>query len=117
MEDLFNNQWSVSNGMSEMSNHRFVTWCGKLAGLGVNDFARGFENLEEAKAVAAQEKKHFFPPDYASFIGYTRKSADVTASMQAIQARSTPVMITKQLTQKERDYGYESAAALLNLFG
>jgi hypothetical protein len=36
--------------------------------------------------------------------------------MQAIQARSAPLMITKELSKEERDYGTQQAAALKGLF-
>jgi len=117
MEDLFNNQWSASNGMASLSNHRFETWCRKLVGLSLEEFGRGFENLEEAKASAAQEKKSFFPPDYATFIGYTRKPADAVAAQQARQSDTRPLMITRQPTEAEREFGNQQSAALKGLFG
>ena len=117
MDALYPFLWTKDNGLSEMDNPKFVTWCRKLQYLSLDQFKRGFENIEEAKAVAAQNNKPCYTPDYASFIGYTRKSADCTASMQAIQARVLPLMITKQLTPEEREYGNSQSAALKGLFG
>ena len=116
MDILWPNLWISINQLATMDNPKFVTWCRKLEHLSLAEFGRGFENVEEAKAVAAQKKEPNYPPDYASFIGHTRKSADVTASMQAIQARSAPLMITKELSKEERDYGNQQAAALRGLF-
>ena len=116
MDILWPNLWISINQLATMDNPKFVTWCRKLEHLSLAEFGRGFENIEESKAVAAQKKEPNYPPDYASFIGHTRKSADVTASMQAIQARSTPLMITKELSKEERDYGNQQAAALRGLF-
>ena len=116
MDILWPNLWISINQLARMDNPKFVTWCRKLEHLSLAEFGRGFENIEESKAVAAQKKEPNYPPDYASFIGHTRKSADVTASMQAIQARSAPLMITKELSKEERDYGNQQAAALRGLF-
>jgi len=116
MDILWPNLWISINQLATMDNPKFVTWCRKLEHLSLAEFGRGFENIEESKAVAAQKKEPNYPPDYASFIGHTRKSADVTASMQAIQARSAPLMITKELSKEERDYGNQQAAALRGLF-
>jgi hypothetical protein len=116
MDILWPNLWISINQLATMDNPRFVTWCRKLEHLSLAEFGRGFENVEEIKAVAAQKKETSYPPDYATFIGHTRKSADVTASMQAIQARSAPLLITKQLTDEEREYGTQQAAALKGLF-
>ena len=116
MDILWPNLWISINQLATMDNPKFVTWCRKLEHLSLAEFGRGFENIEESKAVAAQKKEPNYPPDYATFIGHTRKSADVTASMQAIQARSTPLMITKELSKEERDYGNQQAAALRGLF-
>ena len=116
MDILWPNLWISINQLATMDNPRFVTWCRKLEHLSLAEFGRGFENVEEIKAVAAQKKETSYPPDYATFIGHTRRSADVTASMQAIQARSAPLMITKQLTDEERDYGKEQSAILKGLF-
>jgi hypothetical protein len=41
---------------------------------------------------------------------------NMISNQQAIQARSAPLMITKQLTDEERDYGTQQAAALKGLF-
>ena len=116
MDILWPNLWISINQLATMDNPKFVTWCRKLEHLSLAEFGRGFENVEEAKAVAAQKKEPNYPPDYASFIGHTRKSADATASMQAIQARDFPLMITKELSKEERDYGNQQAAALRGLF-
>ena len=116
MDILWPNLWISINQLATMDNPKFVTWCRKLEHLSLAEFGRGFENIEESKAVAAQKKEPNYPPDYASFIGHTRKSADVTASMQAIQARSAPLMITKELSKEEREYGNQQAAALRGLF-
>ena len=116
MDILWPNLWRSTYQLATMDNPKFVTWCRKLEHLSLAEFGRGFENVEEAKAVAAQKKEQNYPPDYASFIGHTRRSADVTASMQAIQARSAPLMITKELSKEERDYGTQQAAALKGLF-
>ena len=116
MDILWPNLWRSTYQLATMDNPKFVTWCRKLKHLSLAEFGRGFENVEEAKAAAAQKKEPNYPPDYASFIGHTRRSADVTASMQAIQARSAPLMITKQLTDEEREYGTQQAAALKGLF-
>jgi len=116
MDILWPNLWISINQLATMDNPKFVTWCRKLEHLSLAEFGRGFENIEESKAVSAQKKEPNYPPDYASFIGHTRKSADVTASMQAIQARSAPLMITKELSKEERDYGNQQAAALRGLF-
>ena len=116
MDVLWPNLWISINQLATMDNPKFVTWCRKLEHLSLSEFGRGFDNIEEAKAVAAQNKETSYPPDYATFIGHTRKSADVTASMQAIQARSAPLMITKQLSESEREYGTQQAEALKGLF-
>jgi len=116
MDVLWPNLWISINQLATMDNPKFVTWCRKLEHLSLSEFGRGFDNIEEAKAVAAQNKETSYPPDYATFIGHTRKSADVTESMQAIQARSAPLMITKQLSESEREYGTQQAELLKGLF-
>ena len=116
MDTLWPNLWNSTNKLAVMDNPRFVTWCRKLENLSLEQFARGFKNVEEIKSISAQKKESSFPPDYATFIGHTRKSADATASMQAIQARDFPLMITKELSKEEREYGNQQSEALKGLF-
>lgn len=117
MDVLWPNLWISTYQLATMENPKFVTWCRKLEHLSLEQFGRGFDNVEEAKAVAAQNGKPCYPPDYATFIGFTRKSADATASIQAIQGKVFPLMITKEITPEEREYGNSQAAALKGLFG
>ena len=116
MEDLFPNQWTSGNGFADLANHRFSTWCRKLANLSIEEFGRGFDNLEDAKASAAQEKRPFFPPSYADFLGYTRRSTDAIAAQQAAQADSGVLKLTKKPTEEELAYGQEQGKALKGLF-
>ena len=116
MEDLFPNQWTSGNGFADLANHRFSTWCRKLANLSMEEFARGFDHLEQAKATAAQEKRPFFPPSYADFIGYTRPSNDATSAQQARQADTGVLKLTKKPTEEELAYGQKQGAALKGLF-
>ena len=118
MEDLFPNLWVSSNGMPELTNGKFETWCRKLADLSLDNFGKAFAGLETAIELGTQKGKKVFPPSYAEFRGYSKGPAhDAITAQQARQADTRPLMITRQPTEAEREFGNQQSAALKGLFG
>jgi len=118
MEDLFPNLWVSSNGLPELTNGKFETWCRKLKDLSLDDFGKAFASLEAAIEVSVQKGLKLFPPSYAEFRGYSKGPAhDAIAAQQARQSDTRPLMITRQPTEAEREFGLEQSTALKGLFG
>jgi hypothetical protein len=118
MEELFPNLWVNTNGMPSLTNGKFETWCRKLSDLTLNDFAKAFKNLESHIEAAVQRKEKVYPPSYAEFRGHSKGPAhDAITAQQARQSDTTPLMITKQLTEAERQFGNEQLAGLVGMFG
>jgi len=118
MEELFPNLWSNTNGMPVLTNGKFETWSRKLSDLTMDDFGKAFTNLEASIEAAVQRKEKIWPPSYAEFRGHSKGPAhDAITAQQARQAEGMPLMITKELTAEEREYGNSQASALKGLFG
>jgi hypothetical protein len=117
METLFKELWSSRYGVPSLENKEFVTWSKKLSKLTAKEFGVGFDTLEEEVAKAVQRKQKTYTPSYAEFIGYSRGPAqDAITAQQARQSEYKPLMITKQLTDDERDLCNQQSEALKRLF-
>ena len=117
MEELFPNLWTNTNGLPSLTNGKFETWSRKLVDLSMDDFGKAFKNLEANIEYAVQRKEKIWPPSYAEFRGHSKGPAhDAITAQQARQSDTTPLMITKELTQQEREYGNSQSTALKGLF-
>ena len=118
MEELFPNLWVSVNGLPSLTNGKFETWSRKLADFTVDDFGKAFANLEQHIEASVQRKEKVYPPSYAEFKGHSQGPAyDAITAQQARQSDTTPLMITKELSAEEREYGNQQAAALRGMFG
>jgi hypothetical protein len=117
MEVLFKDLWGKRYGVPSRTNEDFVTWSRKLAALTTEDFGRAFDALEEEISKSVKAKKKVYPPSYAEFIGYSRPAAKCAiAAQQARQSEARPLMITKQATAEEMEYGKEQMNNLKGMF-
>tara|TARA_R110000868_G_C10813409_1_gene758042 strand:+ start:825 stop:1202 length:378 start_codon:yes stop_codon:yes gene_type:complete len=118
MEELFPNLWVNTNGMPSLTNGKFETWSRKLSDLSMDDFGKAFNNLESHIEAAVHRKEKVWPPSYAEFRGHSKGPAhDAITAQQARQSDSRPLMIAKQQTNEEREYGKQQANLLKGLFG
>jgi len=91
------------------------TWASFLDDLSGQQFKAGIDSLKDWT--------ESWPPTASDFrnmcLGRARggEEQNMIANQQARQADSKPLMITKQLTDEEREYGKEQSAALMKMFG
>ena len=101
MEDLFPNLWSATNGLAQLENKKFETWCRKLTDLSLEDFGRAFSRLEDEIAAARNTGQKIYPPSYAEFLGLTRaKPGDAITAQQAAQASTTLPNLLRDRSEK-----------------
>jgi len=110
MSDLFGHKWTSSHDYADNGS-----WATFLDDLTTLQFKAGIDALREWTGA--------WPPSATDFrnmcLGRSTggEEQNTIAGMQAIQRREFPLMITKQPTQEERDYGTEQLAGLMGLFG
>ena len=110
MTDLFGHKWTSNHDFSDNGS-----WSSFLEDLSGQQFKAGID--------AMKDWTESWPPAATDFrnmcLGRARggEEQNMISNQQAIHARSAPLMITKQLTQEEREYGNSQAAALKGLFG
>jgi len=109
MTDLFGHKWTSSHDFSDNGS-----WTSFLEDLNGKQFKAGIDAL--------QDWTESWPPTATDFrnmcLGRARggEEQNMISNQQAIQARSAPLMITKQLSKEEREYGKEQSAILKGLF-
>ena len=109
MTDLFGHKWTSSHDFSDNGS-----WTSFLEDLNGKQFKAGIDAL--------QDWTESWPPSATDFrnmcLGRARggEEQNMISNQQAIQARSAPLLITKQLTDEEREYGKEQSAILKGLF-
>ena len=117
MEVLFKDLWGKRYGVPSRANEDFLMWSRKLSTLNTEDFGRAFDALEEEISLSIEAKKKVYPPSYAEFIGYSRPAAKCAiTAQQARQSKAGPLMITKQATVEEIEYGKEQMNNLMGMF-
>ena len=109
MTDLFGHKWTSSHDFSDNGS-----WTSFLEDLNGKQFKAGID--------AMKDWTESWPPTATDFrnmcLGRARggEEQNMISNQQAIQARSAPLMITKQLSNEEREYGKEQSAILKGLF-
>ena len=109
MTDLFGHKWTSSHDFSDNGS-----WTSFLEDLNGKQFKAGIDAL--------QDWTESWPPSATDFrnmcLGRARggEEQNMISNQQAIQARAAPLLITKQLTDEEREYGTQQAEALKGLF-
>jgi len=110
MTDLFGHKWTSSHDFSDNGS-----WSSFLDDLNGQQFKKGIDALKDWT--------ESWPPTATDFrnmcLGRARGGEEqhMIASQQARQAEGLPLMITKEITPEEREYGNSQAAALKGLFG
>ena len=90
------------------------TWASFLDDLSGQQFKAGIDSLKDWT--------ESWPPTASDFrnmcLGRARggEEQNTIAGQQAIQGKAFPLMITKQPTQEERDYGEQQLQGLMGLF-
>ena len=109
MTDLFGHKWTSSHDFSDNGS-----WTSFLEDLNGKQFKAGID--------AMKDWTESWPPTATDFrnmcLGRARggEEQNMISNQQAIQARSAPLMLTKQLSNEEREYGKEQSAILKGLF-
>ena len=110
MTDLFGHKWTSSHDYADNGS-----WAAFLDDLSGQQFKAGIDALKDWT--------ESWPPAATDFrnmcLGRARggEEQNMIASQQARQAEARPLMITKELTDEEREYGLEQSTALKGLFG
>ena len=109
MTDLFGHKWTSSHDFSDNGS-----WTSFLEDLNGKQFKAGIDALKDWT--------ESWPPTATDFrnmcLGRARggEEQNMISNQQAIQARSAPLLITKQLSDEDIEFGKEQAAALRGLF-
>ena len=109
MTDLFGHKWTSSHDFSDNGS-----WTSFLEDLNGKQFKAGLDALKDWT--------ESWPPTATDFrnmcLGRARggEEQNMISNQQAIQARSAPLLITKQLSDEDIEFGKEQAAALRGLF-
>ena len=109
MTDLFGHKWTSSHDFSDNGS-----WTSFLKDLNGNQFKAGIDALKDWT--------ESWPPTATDFrnmcLGRARggEEQNMIANQQARQSDSRPLLITKQQTNEEREYGTQQAEALKGLF-
>ena len=109
MADLFGHKWTSSHDFSDNGS-----WTSFLEDLNGKQFKTGIDALKDWT--------ESWPPTATDFrnmcLGRARggEEQNMISSQQAIQARSAPLLITKQLTDEDIEFGKQQSEALKGLF-
>jgi len=109
MTDLFGHKWTSSHDFSDNGS-----WTSFLEDLNGKQFKAGIDALKDWT--------ESWPPTATDFrnmcLGRARggEEQNMISNQQAIQARLVPLLITKQLSDEDIEFGKEQAAALRGLF-
>ena len=109
MTDLFGHKWTSSHDFSDNGS-----WTSFLEDLNGKQFKAGID--------AMKDWTESWPPTATDFrnmcLGRARggEEQNMISNQQAIQARSAPLMLTKQLSNEDREYGKEQSEILKGLF-
>ena len=109
MTDLFGHKWTSSHDFSDNGS-----WTSFLEDLNGKQFKAGIDALKDWT--------ESWPPTATDFrnmcLGRARggEEQNMISNQQAIQARSAPLLITKQLTDEDIEFGKQQSAALKGLF-
>ena len=109
MTDLFGHKWTSSHDFSDNGS-----WTSFLEDLNGKQFKAGIDALKDWT--------ESWPPTATDFrnmcLGRARggEEQNMISSQQAIQARSAPLLITKQLTDEDIEFGKQQSEALKGLF-
>ena len=109
MTDLFGHKWTSNHDFSDNGS-----WTSFLEDLSGQQFKAGIDALKDWT--------ESWPPSATDFrsmcLGRARggEEQNMIANQQARQSDSKPLMITKQLTDEELDYGLKQSAALKEIF-
>ena len=109
MTDLFGHKWTSSHDFSDNGS-----WTSFLEDLNGKQFKAGIDALKDWT--------ESWPPTATDFrnmcLGRARggEEQNMIAAQQARQAEGEPLLITKQLTDEDIEFGKEQSAALKGLF-
>ena len=106
-----------------MLNPNLILWCSKTEALTPDDFAKGFERLEQILEENARnpEPKEIWPPSYAEFIGMAKEAKRTCGAFKDMYERDVNG-IAKRLPEPEyqrqqrKEKGLQHTSRILNMF-